>query len=95
MNYMVIHEELKRGGWRTTVPNVPGCTATGVKIETRKRSVERNVRRHLASLIIAGKSLPSDRKKTVRLKRTVKRCYVHFVAITQVDVSPERGAHRW
>jgi len=93
MNYMLIHEELKRGGWITIVPDVPRCTATGVKIETRKRSAERNVCKHLASLILAGKSLPSDRKKTVRLKRTVKRCYVHFVAISPVDETTLTGAH--
>jgi hypothetical protein len=91
MNYMVIHEELKRGGWRTIVPDVPRCTATGVKIETRERSAERNLRKRLASLIKAGKNLPSDSKKTVRLKRTVKRCYVHFIAVSPVDETGLEG----
>jgi hypothetical protein len=41
MNYMVIHEELKAGGWRTIVPDIPRCGATGVKLKTRERSAER------------------------------------------------------
>jgi len=81
MNYMVIHEELKSGGWRTVVPDIPHCGAAGVKFETRMRSAERSIRKRMASLIKAEKELPEDTSKTVRLKRTVKRCYVHFVNI--------------
>ncbi len=81
MNYMVVHEVLKRGGLRTIIPDLPRCGATGVKVETRKRSAERNIKKHLASLVKAGKELPRDAAKTVRLKRTVKRCIVHFVHV--------------
>jgi hypothetical protein len=85
MNYMVIHEQLKAGGSRTIVPDMPRCTAvTGVKFESRKHSAERNVRKRAASLIKANKGLPKSTTKTVRLKRTVKRCYVHFVQIAPI-----------
>jgi hypothetical protein len=93
MNYMVIHEELKRGGLRTIIPDLPQCAATGAKIETRKRSAERNIRKHLASLIKAGKQLPKDAEKTVRLKRTVRRCFVHFVRFTPIGEPEHAGAH--
>ena len=94
MNYMVIHEELKAGGWRTIVPDIPRCGATGVKLETRKRSAERNVETHIAGLIEAEKRLPKDTAKTVRLKRTVRRCFVHFVSINQICKSELAGAHQ-
>ncbi len=83
MNYMVIHEELKSGGWRTIVPDLPRCSATGVRLETRRRSAERNVRKHIAKLIKTHIGLPEDMTKSVRLKRAVKRCFVHFVNIDQ------------
>ena len=93
MNYMVIHEELKSGGWRTIVPDIPHCGATGVKLETRKRSAERNIRKHVAALIKADKRLPLDVAKSVRLKRTVKRCFVHFIQVKPVDEPELAGAH--
>lgn len=92
MNYMVVHEELKRGGLRTIIPDLPHLNATGVKVETRKRSAERNIRKHVASLIEAGKRLPKDTTKTVRLKRTVRRCFVHFVQINPVGILEPEGA---
>jgi len=94
MNYMVIHEELKAGGWRTIVPDLPRCSATGVKLETRMRSVERNIKKHLSALASADKRLPRNTKKIVRLKRTVKRCYVHFVRFTKTSESQLSGAHQ-
>jgi predicted RNase H-like HicB family nuclease len=91
MNYMVIHEELKAGGWKTIVPDLPGCRATGVKFETRRRSAERSIRKYVASLKKAGKCLPMDSTKTVRLKRTVTRCIVHFVKINSLVEPKLRG----
>jgi hypothetical protein len=93
MNYMVIHEELKAGGWRTIVPDIPRCGAAGVKFETRKRSAERNIRKHVASLIKADKGLPKDTTKTVHLKRTVRRCFVHFVQINPLIQPKLAGAN--
>ncbi len=87
MNYMVIHEELKAGGWRTIVPDIPNCRVTGVKFETRKRSAERNIKKHVASLINAERRLPKDMTRNIRLKRTVRRCFVHFVQIPTVVTS--------
>jgi predicted RNase H-like HicB family nuclease len=92
MNYMVVHEQLKRGGWRTIVPDIPRIDATGAKFETRRRSAERNVRKHLTALAQADKRLPKDSKKIVRLKRTVKRCYVHFVSFAASSESETAGS---
>jgi hypothetical protein len=88
MNYMVVHEQLKAGGWRTIVPDMPRCAAvTGVKFESRKHSAERNVINRASVLIKANNELPKSTTKTVRLKRTVKRCYVHFVHIDPIAKS--------
>lgn len=89
MNYMVIHEQLKSGGWRTIVPDIPRCGATGVKIETRRRSAERNIKKHVAAIAKVKNELPKDTIKSVRLKRTVRRCFVHFV-----EVNPTGGTER-
>jgi predicted RNase H-like HicB family nuclease len=85
MNYMVVHEELKRGGWRTIVPDMPLIDATGARFETRRKSAELNIKKYLTTLMKADKQLPKDVKKVVRMKRTVKRCYVHFVSFSASD----------
>ena len=84
MNYMVIHEQLKAGGWRTIVPDIPRCGATGVKFETRKRSAERNIARYAAALTKAKKELPKNITTSVPLKRSVNRSFVHFVHIASL-----------
>lgn len=79
MKYMVIHERLKNGNWRTFVPDVPGCKASGVKPETRMRTVTKDVLKHLNRLVARGEPLPKSVTTVLHMKRTVSRCYVHFI----------------
>ena len=68
--------------WGASVPDLPGCVATGKTIDTALRRIEKAVVLHLRGMREDGLDLPQPRQRVVTPKRTPRR--VDFFATVEV-----------
>jgi predicted RNase H-like HicB family nuclease len=68
--------------WGASVPDLPGCVATGKTIDTALRRIERAIELHIRGLREDGLPVPRPRERVVRPRRRPKM--VDFFATVAV-----------
>ena len=80
--------------WGASVPDLPGCVATGKTIDTALRRIEGAIELHVRGLREDGIRIPPPRQRAVRPRRTAK--HVNFHATVAVAARPgARSDRRW
>jgi len=68
--------------WGASVPDLPGCVATGKTLDTTLRRIQRAIELHLKGLRADGLSIPKPRQRVVTPRRT--RREIDFYATVEV-----------
>ena len=68
--------------WGASVPDLPGCVATGKTIDIAMKRIERAIALHLRGMREDGLPVPTPRHRTVTPKRTQRD--VDFYATVEV-----------
>ncbi len=68
--------------WGASVPDLPGCVATGKTIDVVLRRIQVAIQMHLRGLREDGEPVPRPRQRVVRPSRSAKR--VDFYATVEV-----------
>jgi predicted RNase H-like HicB family nuclease len=80
--YLVRIDKDADSDWGASVPDLPGCVATGKTIDTALRRIESAIELHLRGLREGGIRIPPPRLRAVRPRRTPKQ--VNFYATVEV-----------
>ena len=80
--YLVRIDKDVDSDWGASVPDLPGCVATGKTIDVALRRIESAIELHLRGLREDGIRVPPPRQRAVRPRRTPKR--VNFYATVEV-----------
>ncbi|WP_337287774.1 type II toxin-antitoxin system HicB family antitoxin [Candidatus Methylomirabilis sp.] len=80
--YLVRIDKDVGSDWGASVPDLPGCVATGKTIDAALRRIESAIELHLRGLREDGIRVPSPRRRAVRPRRTPK--HVNFYATVEV-----------
>lgn len=68
--------------WGASVPDLPGCVATGKTMDVTLRRIESAIELHLRGLREDGIRIPPPRRRAVRPRRTPRQ--VNFYATVEV-----------
>ena len=68
--------------WGASVPDLPGCVATGKTIDSALRRIERAIDLHLRGMREEGIRIPSPRHRAVKPRKTSRQ--VDFFATVEV-----------
>jgi predicted RNase H-like HicB family nuclease len=82
VQYLVRINKDVRSDWGASVPDLPGCVATGKTIDSALRRIEQAIELHLRGMREDGLKIPSPRHRAVRPRRT--RRQVDFYATVEV-----------
>jgi predicted RNase H-like HicB family nuclease len=80
--YLVRIDKEKESDWGASVPDLPGCVATGRTLDSALRRIERAIALHVRGLREDGIRVPPPRQRAVRPRRTAHR--VNFYATVEV-----------
>lgn len=80
--YLVRIDEDVDSDWSASVPDLPGCVATGKTLDTALRRIESAIELHVRELREDGIKVPAPRQRAVRPRRTAKQ--VDFCATVEV-----------
>lgn len=80
--YLVRIDKEVGSDWGASVPDLPGCVATGKTIDTALRRIEGAIELHVRGLREDGIRIPPSRQRAVRPRRTAKQ--VNFYATVEV-----------
>ena len=82
LRYLVrINKDLD-SDWGASVPDLPGCVATGKTIDTALRRIQAPIELHLQGMNADGLPPPRPRQRTVVPKKTSR--HVDFYATVEV-----------
>jgi predicted RNase H-like HicB family nuclease len=82
MQYLVRINKDRDSDWGASVPDLPGCVATGKTIDMALRRIEKAIHLHLRGLQQDGVNAPPPRERTVRPRRTPR--HIDFYATVAV-----------
>jgi predicted RNase H-like HicB family nuclease len=82
LQYLVRINKDPDSDWGASVPDLPGCVATGKTIDQALRRIEGAIVLHLRGMIEDGLELPNPRHRAVIPVRTSRR--IDFFATIQV-----------
>ncbi|MFQ5668290.1 MAG: type II toxin-antitoxin system HicB family antitoxin [Candidatus Binatia bacterium] len=82
VQYLVRINKDPDSDWGASVPDLPGCVATGKSIDAALRRIERAIELHLRGMREDGLKAPQPRQRAVIPRRTSRR--VDFYATVQV-----------
>jgi predicted RNase H-like HicB family nuclease len=82
MQYLVRINRDTDSDWGASVPDLPGCVATGKTIDTALRRIERAIEMHVRGLREDGLPVPRPRHRTVTPRRNPRA--VDFYATVEV-----------
>jgi predicted RNase H-like HicB family nuclease len=68
--------------WGASVPDLPGCVATGKTIDTALKRIQGAIELHLRGLREDGQPVPKPRRRSVVPRRTSRQ--VDFYATVEV-----------
>lgn len=80
--YLVRIDKDVDSDWGASVPDLPGCVATGKTIDAALRRIESAIELHLRGLREEGIKVPPPRQRAVRPRRMPKQ--VNFYATVEV-----------
>lgn len=69
VQYLVRIERDRESDWGASVPDLPGCVATGRTIDAVLRRIERAIALHLKGIRADGRTPPRPRQRTIRPRR--------------------------
>ncbi len=70
IQYLVRIDKDARSDWGASVPDLPGCVATGRTIDAALRRISRAVEMHLRGMREDGLKIPTPRQRSVTPRRT-------------------------
>ncbi len=82
MQYLVHISRDPDSDWGASVPDLPGCVATGKTIDSALRRIERAIEIHVRGLRDDGLSVPRPRHRTVTPRRKPRE--IDFYATVEV-----------
>lgn len=82
VQYLVRVSKDPASDWGASVPDLPGCVATGRTIDSALRRIERAIVLHLRGMREDGLKIPAPRHRAVRPRRTPRQ--VDFYATVEV-----------
>ncbi len=82
LEYLVRISKEPRSDWGASVPDLPGCVATGKTLDGALRRIEGAIRLHLRGLKKDGLPIPRPRQHVVRPRRGSGR--IDFYATVEV-----------
>jgi predicted RNase H-like HicB family nuclease len=82
LQYLVRVSKDPESDWGASVPDLPGCVATGKTIDSALRRIEGAIKLHLRGMREDGVQPPRPRQRAVRTSRT--RRQVDFYATVEV-----------
>ena len=82
LQYLVRINKDSDSDWGASVPDLPGCVATGKTIDITLRRIERAITLHLQGMREDGMRPPLPRHRSVTPKRTQRQ--VDFFATVEV-----------
>jgi predicted RNase H-like HicB family nuclease len=80
--YLVRINKDQTGSWGASVPDLPGCVATGKTIDSALRRIEGAIEIHLRGMREDGMRIPTPRHRTIKPRRTPHQ--VDFYATVEV-----------
>ena len=82
LQYLVRVSKDPASDWGASVPDLPGCVATGKTIDSALRRIEGAIKLHLRGMREDGMRPPRPRQRAVRPRRTTQQ--VDFYATVKV-----------
>lgn len=82
VQYLVRINKDPGSDWGASVPDLPGCVATGRTIDSALRRIEGAIEMHLRGMREDGLKLPTPRHRAIRPRRTPRQ--VDFYATVEV-----------
>ena len=82
LQYLVRINKDPRSDWGASVPDLPGCVATGKTIDSTLRRIERAIQLHLRGMREDGLKIPRPRHRAVTPRRTSRQ--VDFYATVEI-----------
>ncbi len=70
VQYLVRIDRDPESDWGASVPDLPGCVATGKTIDVALRRIERAIGLHLEGMRADGRTPPRPRQRTIRPRRS-------------------------
>jgi len=80
--YLVRIDKEQESDWGASVPDLPGCVATGRTLDSALRRIERAIVIHLRGLREDNIRVPRPRQRAIKPRRTAQR--VNFYATVEV-----------
>ena len=80
--YLVRIDRDEDSDWGASVPDLPGCVATGRTLDTALQRIERAIALHIRGLRQDGIRVPAPRQRAVTPRRTGRQ--VNFYATVEV-----------
>jgi predicted RNase H-like HicB family nuclease len=77
LRYLVRISREPGSDWGASVPDLPGCVATGKTIDSTLRRIEAAIELHLAGLRADGMRPPRPGHGTIRPLKTARRVYFY------------------
>lgn len=82
LQYLVRINKDPESDWGASVPDLPGCVATGKTIDAALRRIEKAIELHLRGMRQDGLRPPRPRQRAVRPRHTAQQ--VDFFATVEV-----------
>lgn len=82
LQYLVRINKDPESDWGASVPDLPGCVATGKTIDSTLRRIERAIALHLRGMREDGLKIPRPRHRAVTPRRTARQ--VDFYATVEI-----------
>ena len=82
IQYLVRINKDPESDWGASVPDLPGCVATGKTIDAALRRIEKAMELHLRGMREDGHKVPTPRHRVVTPRRTSRQ--VDFYATVEV-----------
>jgi predicted RNase H-like HicB family nuclease len=82
VRYLVRISKDPKSDWGASVPDLPGCVATGKTIDSALRCIEQAIALHLRGMREDGLEIPRPRPRAVTPRRTPR--HVDFYATVEV-----------
>jgi len=82
LQYLVRINKDATSDWGASVPDLPGCVATGKTLDTTMRRIQGAIELHIQGLREDGERIPKPQTRTVVPRRTKRQ--VDFFATVEV-----------
>ena len=86
LQYLVRINRDRGSDWGASVPDLPGCVATGKTIDSALRRIERAIELHLRGMREDGLRIPRPSHRTVTPRRRTRD--IDFYATVEIAASP-------